>query len=57
VTFFIAPMIIGGVEAPNAIGGKGAQRIVDSIKLRDVEVVERDPDIEITGYPEKKDEG
>jgi diaminohydroxyphosphoribosylaminopyrimidine deaminase/5-amino-6-(5-phosphoribosylamino)uracil reductase len=57
VTFFIAPMIIGGGEAPNAIGGKGAERIVDSIKLRDVEVIERGPDIEITGYPEKKDEG
>ena len=57
VTFFIAPMIIGGSEAPNAIGGKGAERIADSIKLRDVEVVERGPDIEITGYPLTKDEG
>lgn len=60
VTFFIAPRIIGGREAPNAIGGQGAERITDAIDLEDVEVHQRGGDYEITGYPAKKrmkDEG
>ena len=54
VTFFIAPMIIGGIDAPNAVGGIGAGKIVDAFKLADVEVVKRGPDIEVTGYPRSK---
>lgn len=54
VTFFIAPMIIGGTEAPNAVGGTGAEKIVDSLKLEEIEVVRRGPDIEVTGYPQTK---
>jgi diaminohydroxyphosphoribosylaminopyrimidine deaminase/5-amino-6-(5-phosphoribosylamino)uracil reductase len=58
VTFFIAPMIIGGRAAPNAIGGTGAESLTDAIQLEDVEVVQRGRDLEITGYPAKiKDEG
>lgn len=60
VTFFIAPRIIGGREAPNAIGGQGAERITDAIDLQEVEVFQRGSDYEITGYPTKKrmkDEG
>jgi diaminohydroxyphosphoribosylaminopyrimidine deaminase/5-amino-6-(5-phosphoribosylamino)uracil reductase len=51
VTFFIAPTIIGGLEAPGAIAGSGAQKLADAINLRDVEVVRRGRDIEVTGYP------
>ena len=54
VTFFIAPMIIGGREAPNAIGGSGAERIADAIDLQDLEVSQRGADFEITGYPTKR---
>jgi diaminohydroxyphosphoribosylaminopyrimidine deaminase/5-amino-6-(5-phosphoribosylamino)uracil reductase len=50
VTIFIAPMIIGGSEAPNAIAGVGAENIADALQLRDVEVVQRAGDVEITGY-------
>lgn len=58
VTFFIAPMIIGGRAAPNAIGGTGAESLTDAIQLESVEVVQRGRDLEITGYPAKiKDEG
>ncbi len=58
VTFFIAPMIIGGRTAPNAIGGRGAESLTDAIQLEDVEVVQHGRDLEITGYPAKiKDEG
>jgi len=58
VTFFIAPMIIGGRAAPSAIGGTGAESLADAIQLEDVEVVQRGRDLEITGYPAQiKDEG
>ena len=57
VTFFIAPRIIGGREAPNAIGGHGAERITDAIDLEGVEVAQRGGDYEITGYPKKRMKG
>lgn len=51
VSFFIAPIIIGGRKAPTAVGGDGASTLVDALDLRDVEITERGRDIEITGYP------
>jgi len=57
VTFFIAPRIIGGREAPNAIGGHGAERITDAIDLVDVEVSQHGGDYEITGYPKRRMKG
>ena len=56
VSFFIAPIIIGGRDAPTAISGTGAEKIADAIKLQDVEIAERGRDVEITGYP-LRDEG
>ncbi len=58
VTFFIAPMLIGGLQAPAAIAGTGANRIKDALQLEDVEIVKWGRDVEITGYPRMaKDEG
>ena len=58
VTFFIAPMIIGGRGAPNAIGGTGAKSLADAVQLEDVEVAPHGRDLEITGYPAKiRDQG
>jgi len=54
VTFFIAPMIIGGQDAPSAIGGSGAEKIADSLQLDRVEVKRHGRDVEITGYPVNK---
>lgn len=51
VTFFIAPMIIGGQDAPSAIGGAGAEKIADALQLAQVEVSQHGRDLEITGYP------
>ena len=51
VTFFIAPMIIGGREATIAVGGTGAEKIADALQLENVQVVQRGRDVEITGYP------
>ena len=51
VTFIVAPIIIGGPNAPVSIGGKGASSIEDALKLKDIVVARLDSDIEITGYP------
>ena len=51
VTFFMAPRLIGGSEAPSAIGGLGVERLTDAIELGDVEIIQRGADFEITGYP------
>ena len=53
VTFFVAPMIIGGQDAPSAIGGAGAEKIADALQLAQVEVSQHGRDVEITGYPNK----
>lgn len=53
ITFFIAPMIIGGQDAPSAIGGEGAQGIADALQLRDVQIDQRGRDLELTGYPQR----
>lgn len=57
VSFFIAPIIIGGKNAPTAIGGQGAQQISSAMRLRDIEIKHHDVDIEITGYPSSKGKG
>ncbi|MBV9209532.1 MAG: bifunctional diaminohydroxyphosphoribosylaminopyrimidine deaminase/5-amino-6-(5-phosphoribosylamino)uracil reductase RibD, partial [Acidobacteria bacterium] len=51
ISFFIAPLIIGGRDAPTAINGLGAERIKDAISLRDIETTPHGRDLEITGYP------
>jgi diaminohydroxyphosphoribosylaminopyrimidine deaminase/5-amino-6-(5-phosphoribosylamino)uracil reductase len=57
VSFFIAPLIIGGREAPTAVGGKGAETLVHALELRDIEITQRGRDVEFTGYLKGKDEG
>jgi diaminohydroxyphosphoribosylaminopyrimidine deaminase/5-amino-6-(5-phosphoribosylamino)uracil reductase len=56
VSFFVAPLIIGGRDAPAAIGGTGAEKIANAANLQDVEVREHGRDIEVTGYI-SRDEG
>ncbi len=51
LTFFVAPLIIGGQDAPSAIGGAGVEKIGDALELKDVEVSQHGRDLEITGYP------
>ncbi|HEV2883172.1 MAG TPA: bifunctional diaminohydroxyphosphoribosylaminopyrimidine deaminase/5-amino-6-(5-phosphoribosylamino)uracil reductase RibD [Pyrinomonadaceae bacterium] len=53
VSFFIAPLIIGGGDAKAAVTGTGATRIVDAARLHDVEITQHGNDVEITGYPSK----
>jgi diaminohydroxyphosphoribosylaminopyrimidine deaminase/5-amino-6-(5-phosphoribosylamino)uracil reductase len=56
VSFFIAPKIIGGSEAPMAVGGRGVEKLADGIELLEVKVTQRGQDVEFTGYPRMKDE-
>jgi diaminohydroxyphosphoribosylaminopyrimidine deaminase / 5-amino-6-(5-phosphoribosylamino)uracil reductase len=51
VSFFVAPMLIGGQDAPSAIAGAGAEKIADAMRLQDIEVLKHGADVEITGYP------
>ena len=50
ITFLIAPIIIGGPNAPMSIGGKGSATLDEALRLRDVVVTSHGPDTEITGY-------
>lgn len=52
VTFIVAPLIIGGSDAPVAIGGKGATNLSSAIRLSRISVEGLDDDLEITGYPD-----
>ncbi|MFN6964823.1 MAG: bifunctional diaminohydroxyphosphoribosylaminopyrimidine deaminase/5-amino-6-(5-phosphoribosylamino)uracil reductase RibD [Pyrinomonadaceae bacterium] len=51
VTFLTAPLIIGGEDAPVAIGGRGAACLSDALQLKDLEVTPLGRDLEITSYP------
>lgn len=51
VTFILAPLVIGGKNAPLAVGGRGAQSLADALRLKDVVVDKHGADLEITGYP------
>lgn len=54
VSLFVAPLIIGGKNAPFAFGGNGAENLASAMRLKDIEIKQHDGDIEITGYPQEK---
>jgi diaminohydroxyphosphoribosylaminopyrimidine deaminase/5-amino-6-(5-phosphoribosylamino)uracil reductase len=49
-TFFYAPKIVGGRDAVSAIGGEGIALLDDAPELREVQLVRRGDDWEVTGY-------
>lgn len=49
--FFVAPLVIGGEGAPGAVGGKGAQRLEDALRLTIQSVRPVGPDVLFTCYP------
>ena len=51
ISFFVAPKIIGGSDAPIAVGGKGIQRMAEALDLDRIEVTRHGRDFEVTGYP------
>lgn len=50
VMFFLAPLLVGGVQAPSALGGAGAARLGEARRLRDVVVERVAEDILVTAY-------
>ncbi len=46
---FISPMLIGGINSADSIGGEGIEFISQSKKLTDMEVVRVESDIMVTG--------
>ena len=52
ISLIIAPIIIGGQNAPVAIGGNGADCLENVLKLQNVKITNHGEDFEITGYPE-----
>lgn len=56
ITFFIAPVVIGGKSAPTAIGGTGASVLASAMRLKAVEIKNHGADIEVTGYPQTENE-
>lgn len=51
LTFMCAPIVVGGPDAPVAIGGNGAGDLSGVLRLADIEVTRHGDNIEITGYP------
>jgi len=45
-------MIIGAEDAPAAVAGRGAYRMVDALRLRDITVERLGEDLLVTGYPQ-----
>ncbi len=50
VQAYIAPIVIGGRHAPGPIGGEGAVRLQDAIRLIGLETTRIGDDLSITGY-------
>lgn len=55
VLAFIAPLLIGGRQAPVAVGGEGFVRLADAPRLARVRVEQVGDDILISGYPHWRD--
>lgn len=51
ITFLIAPKIIGGTDAPSAVGGTGVETMSEALELERTTIVQHGNDIEVTGYP------
>ena len=48
----IAPIIIGAEDAPAAVVGKGAYRMADALRLRDITIEPLGEDLLVSGYPD-----
>ena len=56
VQAIVAPIIIGGQEAATTVAGRGARRMADALRLRDVTVERLGEDILVVGYTGRKEE-
>lgn len=53
VSFFYAPIIIGGRDAVPSIAGAGVEKVADALRLERVEVQQLGEDLYLTGYVAK----
>ncbi len=51
----VAPLVIGGREAPAAVAGRGVERMAEALRLREVSVERLGDDVLVTGYPPRED--
>jgi diaminohydroxyphosphoribosylaminopyrimidine deaminase/5-amino-6-(5-phosphoribosylamino)uracil reductase len=51
LVLFMAPVVIGGRDAPLAIGGEGVSKLADAMQLENMRVEQVGPDLMITAYP------
>lgn len=51
VVWFIAPIVIGGREAPGPVGGSGIRSMSKAVRLTDISIKEFGADLCIEGYP------
>ena len=51
VAAFVAPVIIGGRDAPSPVEGIGAGAMAEALRLERVSVEQLDGDVLVTGYP------
>ena len=54
VVAFIAPIVIGGEEAKTAVGGRGIDKVADSLKLEQIKVEKFGDDVMVSGYVRKE---
>ena len=47
--FFYAPKIIGGKDAPQGVGGEGATRLSDAVRLEDIHIKRVGKDLLVNG--------
>jgi diaminohydroxyphosphoribosylaminopyrimidine deaminase/5-amino-6-(5-phosphoribosylamino)uracil reductase len=47
----VAPVIVGAADAPGPVAGRGAYRMADALRLRELTVERLGEDILVTGYP------
>ena len=51
VCAFVAPVLIGGADAPSPMAGRGAGAIADALRLERVRAASLDGDMMVIGYP------
>ena len=51
VCAFVAPVLVGGAEAPSPMAGRGAGAIADALRLERVRAANLDGDMMVIGYP------
>jgi diaminohydroxyphosphoribosylaminopyrimidine deaminase/5-amino-6-(5-phosphoribosylamino)uracil reductase len=51
----IAPIVVGAEDAPAAVAGRGAYRMADALRLRDITIDRLGEDLLVTGYPQYRE--